>query len=571
MSEPLYRTLFYRHPNSSPAGRKRGVVDTLMRISVATPDRPVVFSFSDSPMTDGKTVWLGSLDPHDEAFEALALGHGIHEMMHVKTSDMTVLPDIAHLTPFLRSLINVLEDIRIDTLGMAESDYYALWREAMAEVLEKRHLLAAQEAESHPPLVQLCLWLHLELTTELPMQWPQRQLPALREIVKAHLPKSLRDELLTLARGARTAPDTQAVVVIAQAIRDRLEEALAARQPRLRHETFESAQATAKNGAYHFDKPFLRRLLTAKKGDLPDLGLAHFLDEGNGDGKAVDSAEKVVPLKRKAKSEVSYTVNNWPDPDAIEDRCALEDAALYTRKFNQSETKCRTIQHAFERAFRFTDDDEDEASVTGFLSAPDIALRARMGSERLFASPAAHDAVRGRLVVLLDRSGSMGVTRMTSAKIAVAALWQALDRESGIRRNIAVFPGLEHAHVGPLVRESDTSNKFLMRFKAVNAYGSTPINEALLWAADELAEGETFAGEANLILVITDGDFPETLGAKLEKKLQASQAEIAVLSIAMKVANTSLPSVTVTNDEKIPEALVELVGKTSFCKRLRAV
>ncbi len=568
MSEPLYRQLFYRHPNSSPAGRQRGVVDALTRISVATPDRPVVFSFSEAPMTDGKTVWLGSLDPNDEAFEALALGHGVHEMMHVKSSDMTVLSTIPNLTPFLKSLINILEDIRIDALGMAHSEFYALWREAMAEVLGKRRLLAAQDPENHPPLLQVCLWLHMELSTELPMQWAKPLLTPLRDIVKAHLPKALRDDLLTLARGARTAPDTQAVIAIAQAIRQKIADAMASRLPQTRDEPFECAQENAKEGVRHVDKSFLRQLLNARKGDLPDLGLAHFLDEGNGDGKAADSTEKTAP-QRKPLTTTAYTVNLWPDPDALEDRCALEDAALYTRKFNQSEAKCRMVQHAFERAFRFTDDDEDEAAVNGFLAAADIALRAKMGSERLFASPAAHDAVRGRLVILLDRSGSMGVTRMTSAKIAVAALWQALDRESGIRRNMAVFPGLEHAHVGPLFRETDTSAQFLARFKAVNAFGSTPINEALHWAADAIAEGDSFAGEANLILVITDGDFPETLDATLEKKLLASQAEIAVLSIAMKVPNTTLASVTVTNDEKIPEALVELVGKTRFCKRLQ--
>ncbi len=178
--------------------------------------------------------------------------------------------------------------------------------------------------------------------------------------------------------------------------------------------------------------------------------------------------------------------------------------------------------------------------------------------------------MRGQLVVLLDRSGSMGVTRMTSAKIAVAALWQALERQSGIRRQIAVFPGLAQAHVGPLLHEGDTPRRFMTRFKAVNAFGSTPINEALHWAADTLVENSSFPGETRLILVITDGDFPATLGPALEKKLKDAQAEIAVLSIAARITNRSVASVTVTDDLRIPEALVALVGKTAFCRRLRS-
>ncbi len=572
MAEPLYRSLFYRHPNSTPLGRKKGIVETLHRISVSTPNRPVIFSFSESPKTDGKTVWLGALDPEDDAFEALALGHGIHEMMHIKATDMEALSAVPDLTPFLHALINILEDIRIDSLGMKTSSSYAVWREAMAEALEERQLLAAQNPQRRPPLQQVCLWMHMALTVELPMQWAARQLPALEALMAEHLPQSLQDEILTMARGARTAPDTRAVITIAQSIEKRLQEALAAPTPRGRRTELSSEAGEGgqpRQGSLRPDKPFLRRTLSAKT-EAPDLGLANFLNEGSGDGKAADSAGKRAP-RREPKAKLDYTVNPWPDPEAIEDRVAREDVSLYTRRFNQSEDKCRAIQRAFSQAFRCKDDDDlDEPSASGFLTAPDIAMRLRMRDRRLFVTASVHETVRGQLVVLLDRSGSMGVTRMTSAKIAVAALWQALERQSGIRRQIAVFPGLDQAHVGPLLHEGDTPRRFMTRFKAVNAFGSTPINEALHWAADTLAENSSFPGETRLILVITDGDFPATLGPALEKKLKDAQAEIAVLSIAARITNRSVASVTVTDDLRIPEALVALVGKTAFCRRLRS-
>ena len=102
MTDFSFPDIFYRHPNALPAQRKAGVLQAFARIFRHS---DVTFSFSESPKTDGKTVWLGAINPSDEAFEALALGHGIHEMMHVTETDMTVLQD-ASMPPFVGSLLN---------------------------------------------------------------------------------------------------------------------------------------------------------------------------------------------------------------------------------------------------------------------------------------------------------------------------------------------------------------------------------------------------------------------------------------------------------------------------------
>ena len=548
----------------------RSIEETLTQLSVATPGHPVAFSFTENPKTDGKTIWLGAIDPNDDAFEALALGHGIHEMMHVKSTSIEALSAPEKLTPFLRSLINILEDIRIDSLGMAGSSCYALWREAMAEVLEERGQLAAQHPDSRPPLQQVCLWLHMELTVELPMEWAQRHLPALQRLVAKHLPLPLLDEMLQLARGARTAPDTLAVVKIAQTIESLLEKAASHKESSSVES--EGRKASDNGTSPRPDRSFLQQALADDADDAPDLGLAYFMSATDQDAKASDQAGRSTPL-RKAQNTPIYTVDPWPDPEAIEDRIARDDVPLFTKSFNKSSEQCRQLAQVFDRLFRTRDEDDDEASPSGPLPAADIALRVQMQDKRLFSSPAPRETVHGKIVILLDRSGSMGVTRMTSAKIAVAALWLALERESGIKRRIAVFPGLNQVHVGPLLRDGDTLEQFMTRFKSVNAFGSTPISEALFWAADRMTEDESeeFPNETRLILVVTDGDFPATVADSLQEKLQSSHSEIAVLSIAATVLNPSVASVTVRDDDLIPNALVELVKKTDFCQRLRAV
>lgn len=179
MTDFSFPDIFYRHPNALPTQRKAGVLQAFARIFRHS---DVTFSFSESPKTDGKTVWLGAINPADEAFEALALGHGIHEMMHVTETDMTVLQD-ASMTPFVGSLLNALEDIRIDRLGMEHTATYAVWRGTMAEVLEARNQLAGQHTAGLTPAELISLWLHLELTAELPMPWADRLLPEVRKRV----------------------------------------------------------------------------------------------------------------------------------------------------------------------------------------------------------------------------------------------------------------------------------------------------------------------------------------------------------------------------------------------------
>ena len=200
--------------------------------------------------------------------------------------------------------------------------------------------------------------------------------------------------------------------------------------------------------------------------------------------------------------------------------------------------------------------------------ASDAALRLQTGDRRLFASPAVRKTVCGNIVVLLDRSGSMGVSRMTSAKIAVTALWQTLAKLLGITKRLAVFPGHEETDVGVLSRTGENTEDFTDRFKSVNAFGSTPINEALFWAADQIAAE---AGETahRLILVITDGDFPIAFSPLLKERLEASGAEIAVLSIAARVENRDVPQVVVNQDQDIAPGLVRLIERTRFCRQLR--
>lgn len=556
MTDFSFPDIFYRHPNALPAQRKAGVLQTFARIFRHS---DVTFSFSESPKTDGKTVWLGAINPADEAFEALALGHGIHEMMHVTETDMTILQD-ASMTPFISSLLNALEDIRIDRLGMEHTATYAVWRGAMAEVLEARNQLAGQHTAGLTPAELISLWLHLELTAELPMPWADRLLPEVRKRVDEKLPRPLTREALQLARDVCRAASTRDAARIARDIADLLEKSQSNEAPP--HEAASAPTLTPEEAA------FLQSALRQAGVATSDMGLAYFIDAGRQPARASDSDSLQIP-GRLGADKPHYRAAPWPNADALTETIAKEDAPLFRERFESAADGCRRLKGAFTRAFIGHRDDEDDNTSRGFALASDAALRLQIGNPRLFSSPAARKTVCGDLVVLLDRSGSMGVTRMTSAKIAVTALWQALAKLPGITKRLAVFPGHGETDVGVLFRTGESLESFTDRFKSVNAFGSTPINEALFWAVDQItaADNET---QNRLILVITDGDFPITLSPLLKERLEASGAEIAVLSIAARVENRDVPQVVVNRDADIAPGLVRLIERTRFCRRIRS-
>ena len=556
MTDFSFPDIFYRHPNALPAQRKAGVLQTFAQIFRHS---DVTFSFSESPKTDGKTVWLGAINPADEAFEALALGHGIHEMMHVTETDMTVLQD-ASMSPFIGSLLNALEDIRIDRLGMEHTATYTVWRGAMAEVLEARNQLAGQHTAGLTPAELISLWLHLELTAELPMPWADRLLPEVRKRVDEKLPRPLTREALRLARGVCRAASTRDAARIARDIADLLEKSQSNDAPP--HDAAAAPTLTPEEAV------FLQSALRQAGVATSDMGLAYFIDAGRQPAWASDS-DSLQPPVRLGADKPHYRAAPWPNADALTETIAKEDAPLFRERFESAADDCRRLKGAFTRAFIGHRDDEDDNTSRGFALASDAALRLQIGNPRLFSSPAARKTVCGDLVVLLDRSGSMGVTRMTSAKIAVTALWQALAKLPGITKRLAVFPGHGETDVGVLFRTGESLESFTDRFKSVNAFGSTPINEALFWAVDQItaADNET---QNRLILVITDGDFPITLSPLLKERLEASGSEIAVLSIAARVENRDVPQVVVNRDADIAPGLVRLIERTRFCRRIRS-
>lgn len=181
----------------------------------------VHFEFSHYPCTNGKTVWLGELKAGSRLFETFALGHGIHEMMHVRHTDFTLS---AALDPLGRQLLNCLEDIRLDQLGTHENPSYHLWREALAQSsLKLGRLRATQRAFGPQAAVDnLITWLHCELNAAEGFRWAIDNVAFTRDGVRGLSEKCRRAVLRTAGR-VREAASTEECAGIARKIRSLLQ------------------------------------------------------------------------------------------------------------------------------------------------------------------------------------------------------------------------------------------------------------------------------------------------------------------------------------------------------------
>lgn len=171
-------------------------------------------SFTKSASTDGRVIWLGPIDLSHPAAPVYIFGHGVHERSHVLHTEFAALRAVENR---MRTLTNLIEDIRVDMRGIVECKGYALWREALIAMLcSTGHCSLAVSARQRPAEV-FCGWLHAELTREyLKLKLPEGVLEATRAAAREVFGEEFLDEALGLAKSRYPLKDTDDAVTLAR-------------------------------------------------------------------------------------------------------------------------------------------------------------------------------------------------------------------------------------------------------------------------------------------------------------------------------------------------------------------
>lgn len=189
----------------------------LMVLQAFAASRKVNFVFQGPPRTDGTTIWVGDIDPSDPDFFPLVLGSGIHELMHVRETDMECLRGVA-VTRLAACLLNVLEDVRIDAIAMKHTLPYRIWRNVLTQKLKQRGMLLAASSAPMPRELSLAAWVHAVLSLELQMDWAVEFEPVLRKKVHRIAGVAGMRHLQTLCRKVHGCSNTKEVLHLAMEI-----------------------------------------------------------------------------------------------------------------------------------------------------------------------------------------------------------------------------------------------------------------------------------------------------------------------------------------------------------------
>ena len=539
-------------PQSLPEHRVKAIKSFLRYFSAAT---QVEFSFTESPKTDGRTVWLGNLDPSHEDFEIYAAGHGIHEMMHVYATSMEALSS-TQLSAFTKSLVNVLEDVRIDGLGMELYPGYAAYRYELSDKLEKLgRLHVCSDPEKLEACELFCVWLHAALMRPLKAPWAIRRFDAFDSAIRSRLDAGKLDRALDKATAVYGAKDTFEIVALAKSLAKMILAAPAknasGRQDRITEEAgaFERAlRATDEKQFQH-----CRRMLDQTPPEQARFG-------GSGDAQSTRAVGAGYSTGASAKGSVGL----WnPDPNLPEMHW---EGDSYIDEFAKGQPQIEQLSKIFAKLFETQTETKDSViNKTGLGLSSDFLSRIASKDERLFMRPALSRSSEGAVEILLDRSGSMGLAMLTSAKLAVSALMSALCERKGISVETAVFPGPCKSAASIVLQRGEKLSQGLDRMRSVTSYGGTPLWNAIEWAVKQLRAQK--AG-VKLLILITDGIFPGRLLRDAEAIISRAGIEFAVISIDAENHGLAKNQCNIKGPDEIAPALIRLIKKTAARRKL---
>lgn len=478
----------------------------------------IAVKFKGRPQTDGRTIWLGSIDFSHPAAPIYLFGHGVHERCHVVHTNFEAAGSEAHSDPRVSAFFNLFEDIRVDALGMAECRGYRFWREALFAVLSTSGK-AAFAVNGTTKLPQLFFgWMLGVLEAKvLDVKLPAGILVRADQLAREKLGKGLLDEALRFVMGrlplANTAESLGLARDLVELLSDRM---LMAKKTAQVESTLLSAEDeasfTPRMGAASL------QLSLFDSGSAPSSAAAN--DESGSSAEDLAPAAEYAVLRRLldptgwvpasgSPSQREASLN--PTPASCDAEAGLEELLSAITAKSEEEFDPTAAEESYAEAFARDCEQASLAnagSMDGVSSSSHI-LRGYLSAEietarRAYARvwPKTSDlgfqyaeALRRRVPVPM--SGAI-------VRTAAARLEEALKRTPGIHCRTAVFP--DAAGRGPmLASEWETPPGGSRRVLAsIPSRGPTPITQTLLWSLFSLGNRPE---PTKLLILFTDGFF----------------------------------------------------------------
>ena len=454
--------------------------------------------FTQTPMTNGRVIWLGPIDLGHKLASIYVYGHGCHERHHVMYTNFAAMKGIGD--PGVRDLANVFEDIRVDKLGAADYEGYLLWR----LVLFKAHESTGTAGWSNPnDLEPAHLFAMMLLTT---LEFEVLGIDMFEEI-SANLrgecdrlfgPRPMA-RVLKIVRAAFPLDSTEAAVELAhkvmRCIRAEKNKALKA---------VEEAAGEGSTDNFEFRQGEGQSLLFDDDGAVTPEGdprLMHpELEAINRNARclSVISDQRQWPDREPEEESFRKLIGNGesgngdpnfasPERHFANDReyptLQPEKAAMNRRLFYRALASSASLRRLLQSALIHPQSNPDRLDERGEELDGDALALASTGETAVFRRELVRPGREAVVEIVLDASGSMEGEAITLAKVACIRLLEALRAVTGVKASLTIFPGPNRRSVTCAADFNTPVSRALKHVDFLPGFGATPILQALFHSA----------------------------------------------------------------------------------------
>lgn len=517
-------------------------------------------------ITDGTKITIPRFNTSDEHSCRLACAYLAHESGHIAYSDFNLLSQISKEERLLYTLLNIVEDSRIERLmskkwiGVYEN-LLMLNRELSRIAVKNLDSLEDNTVNLIPRMLQITSWLCQkyiqQYNTELYMLKTLEVYPCLQDFT---------DKLSELLMNAPMCNDTYEAYDLAKKI----------------NTLFKKEYSTRK------EKPqqIYRDLIVGSKDNTDDKGTPISIDiKASGDNEdetcstnttdfntGIEAfAEWSMQKAIETSVSTSHESTTREDLGIISDFPRVEAGNVDWLKSTGIAVKINSLTLALHNYVKAKTLATSEQVDVGRSLNVKRAIRIPLGETNIWNKKTYDLDHNTSIHILVDTSSSMlargsdgnfpdyRFSRIDHAKICAYCIAKALEGVPNTESQVSFFPGGGNYEVG-ICKQPWESVKSTMKYFDQKPMGSTPMAQAMAYALTKFKYSDK---DRNILLIITDG-MPDSISNTKEQLEQCKHlgVELRVLSINCELAQKLFPNCVVT------DASVLLDNANKFIKQL---
>ncbi|MCD8339767.1 MAG: hypothetical protein LUC43_06160 [Burkholderiales bacterium] len=539
---------------------KSSIQESITTMCKVWAQKGIYVGFDKRPCTDGNHIYLGSLNGATQDDMKIALSHAAHEVNHILHTNF------AHLSRgrSVMTLITVIEDIRVDSLGFSITPGTFLFRQDGVRILINRDQAIKPEEDDSPERC-LCVALYWALAKKkLGYRLPQGFVEKAIDAFKGRYGEKLFNKILALGLKGSESSETKEVVSFARKISNLFAKHLAKEESKNQQSQSPMDTSDGNNLGGEDDSSDPQAAVTSSsngRGKGISKKFVNFENVANADMTEV--TERVLQGLHDCEEDEEKQIPVWPAvatpfPNNGSSKF-LQDAQLVWSRYVNEIRKCLQAP-VFAR---------DGIGSFGTTLDTSIVSRVMTGDSRIFIHRADVRRESAAVAVLLDRSGSMEGHTLYMAKMCSYAICSLFEMIKGCSTACYAFPGIVRNTMLEIKGFGQKCRSSSGRFANVKAFGFTPLCETMFSAAAQLNMQNQ--QKRKLIVVITDGLNCEPQRIRSATEILTKQGfELFCLSIGFPDDEPLFErQKTITHYSQMPQALKNLLFE--YMKQTRLV